>query len=582
MKQMSYITRWLYSTSHKDIAILYLGFGLISAMVGTGMSVIIRMELSNGNSQFFHGNNQAFNVLVTGHAIAMIFLFVMPVIIGAFGNFYLPIMIGAVDMAFARLNNISFWCLPPSLVCIIASVLVEQGAGTGWTVYPPLSAISAHSGPSVDLAIFALHLTSLSSLLGAINFIVTTLNMRTIGLHMINMPLFVWAILITAILLLLSLPVLTAGVTLLLMDRNFNTGFYEVGAGGDPVLYEHLFLRVFILICLFYTIVYFNFNNISLKYIYIYLFKNIKKDINKINISNVDIINDNNFKLLNNKNKSFNFDMFYKEYKKAYPNNKLPNYKFLEWLIGFTEGDGCFTFNKNDFFYIITQLDLDILNYIKNNLNIGNVLIQSKENNIYRYVLRKKIDIYLICLLFNGNMVLPTRQQRFITYLNGFNEYIIKYANNKFTIIKPLNYVILPSLNDYWISGFTDAEGCFSCSILNNSNNGYRVRYILSQKWDINKPILEYILYLFNTYTTDYKSIGSVVPHNIINNWEIRINGLKNCKLIDNYFNKYPLKSKKLNSYNIFKSILLKIENKEHLITELRIKLKQLAKQINK
>lgn len=231
MKQMSYITRWLYSTSHKDIAILYLGYGLISSMVATGMSVIIRLELSGPDAQFLHGNNQVFNVLVTGHAIAMIFLFVMPVLIGAFGNFYLPIMIGAVDMAFARLNNISFWCLPPALVCIIASVLIEQGAGTGWTVYPPLSSINAHSGPSVDLAIFALHLTSISSLLGAINFIVTVLNMRTIGLHMVNAPLFVWAIFFTAILLLLSLPVLTAGVTLLLMDRNFNTGFYEVAGG---------------------------------------------------------------------------------------------------------------------------------------------------------------------------------------------------------------------------------------------------------------------------------------------------------------------------------------------------------------
>lgn len=231
----------MLSTSHKDIGILYLIFGMISAMVATGMSVIIRMELSNGNSTMLFENNQVFNVLVTGHAIGMIFLFVMPVLIGAFGNFLVPILIGAVDMAFARLNNISFWCLPPALICIIASVLIENGAGTGWTVYPPLSSISAHSGPSVDLAIFALHLTTISSLLGAINFIVTILNMRTIGVHMINMPLYGWAIFFTAILLLLSLPVLTTAVTLLLMDRNFNTGFYEVAAGGDPILYEHLF-----------------------------------------------------------------------------------------------------------------------------------------------------------------------------------------------------------------------------------------------------------------------------------------------------------------------------------------------------
>nr|YP_009935242.1 Cox1 [Metschnikowia hibisci]QNS23181.1 Cox1 [Metschnikowia hibisci] len=237
---MTYMTRWLYSTSHKDMAMLYLGYGLMSSMVATGMSVMMRMELSGPNPQFLNGNNQVFNVMVTGHAMAMTFLFVMPVLMGAFKNFFTPMLMGAVDMAFARLNNISFWCLPPALVCMIASVLIEQGAGTGQNCYPPTSSINAHSGPSVDLAMFALHLTSMSSLLGAINFMVTFLNMRTMGLHMMNAPLFVWAIFFTAMLL-LSLPVLTAGVTLLLMDRNFNTGFYEVAAGGDPVTYQHLF-----------------------------------------------------------------------------------------------------------------------------------------------------------------------------------------------------------------------------------------------------------------------------------------------------------------------------------------------------
>lgn len=131
---MNYVTRWLFSTSHKDIGILYMIFGMICAMVATAMSVIIRLELSGPGPMFLHGNNQVFNVLVTGHAIAMIFLFVMPFLIGGFGNYFLPIMIGGVDMAFARLNNISFWCLPPALVCVIASLLIETGAGTGWTV----------------------------------------------------------------------------------------------------------------------------------------------------------------------------------------------------------------------------------------------------------------------------------------------------------------------------------------------------------------------------------------------------------------------------------------------------------------
>ncbi|MDA8447004.1 cytochrome c oxidase subunit I [Paracidovorax valerianellae] len=228
--------RWLYATSHKDIGSLYLLFSFAMFLVGGVFALLIRIELMQPGLQLL--NPELYNQLVTMHGLIMVFGAIMPAFVG-FANWMIPLQIGASDMAFARMNNFSFWLLFFAGVLLISSFFTTGGAtAAGWTLYAPLT---LQMGPGMDVAILGIHLMGISSIMGAINIIVTVLNMRAPGMTLMKMPLFCWAWLITAYLLIAVMPVLAGAVTMTLTDRHFGTTFFNASGGGDPVLYQHIF-----------------------------------------------------------------------------------------------------------------------------------------------------------------------------------------------------------------------------------------------------------------------------------------------------------------------------------------------------
>tara|TARA_R110001583_G_scaffold171120_1_gene324589 strand:+ start:27264 stop:28844 length:1581 start_codon:yes stop_codon:yes gene_type:complete len=231
------LMRWILTTNHKDIGTMYLVFSLIMFFIGGTMAFVIRAELFQPGLQLVRP--EFFNQMTTMHGLIMIFGAVMPALVGL-ANWQIPLMIGAPDMALPRLNNWSFWILPFAFSMLLSTLFMDGGAPNfGWTAYAPLS--TTYAPPSVTFFIFSIHMMGISSIMGAINIIVTIFNMRTPGMRLMQMPMFVWTWLITAFLLIAVMPVLAAVVTMMLMDIHFGTSFFNAAGGGDPVLYQHVF-----------------------------------------------------------------------------------------------------------------------------------------------------------------------------------------------------------------------------------------------------------------------------------------------------------------------------------------------------
>jgi hypothetical protein len=322
---------------------------------------------------------------------------------------------------------------------------------------------------------------------------------------------------------------------MLLTDRNFNTSFYDPAGGGDPILYQHLFSKTTKL----YTIPVVAFG--------------LPPAVAST---------------------PFRFNAFYKCYKVRFPNaegRSLPSQSFLEWLVGFAEGDGSFTVNnRGTAIFVITQntADLQILEYIQRVLRFGRVIKQGTSTS--RFVVEDLASVALLIALFNGNLVFPLKQASFALFLEAYHKRTRKQG--QLTIAREyIPTLVIPTLNDFWLCGLTDAEGCFNCSLLGNSN-AYRFRFLLAQLGEINLAVLTHITILIGGVVRSHSKPG-------VN--EITVNGARNMERVFKYFDTHPLQTKKAKSYQLWQEIHTSIVNGEHLSPATRKILKTKAATIN-
>src|SRR6266545_3151959 len=236
----SALYEWVTTTDHKKIGILYLVNSFVFFFIGGVLALGVRSQLAVPENKLF--SPDLYNQLFTMHASLMLFLFIIPILAG-FANYVVPLQIGAPDMAFPRINALSFWMLPLAGIILLLGFVTGGAAAAGWTSYPPLSEDRplAAIGAGQDLWIVGLVLIGTSSILGAINFLVTIFKMRAPGMTLFRMPILVWTVMVTSVLVLMATPVITSALIMLFIDRNYGGSFFDPRVGGDPILYQNIF-----------------------------------------------------------------------------------------------------------------------------------------------------------------------------------------------------------------------------------------------------------------------------------------------------------------------------------------------------